>query len=517
MKKKAIPSAAALAAIVMLVSCAGSPEPVVTESAPAQADTAPAPESIVLETSPAQVRLDALETEFASGSVGAFAKANAGDFTTFVLSNGIPVVVKRNDSNRVRSLSLVLRGGSIMTPRADAGIETIMLQTMARGSVGWPYSKLRAKLDETSSGIGAETYFEHSIYTLTTLDKYFDELLPIWASTLLEPAWMPVDFDKVLSNAKLSLKNREKDPWQTTASVMNEEFFGAHPYGSVPEGTKGSLAGMTVEKVAEHYARTFSANRLFVVAVGNYDPDTLRSALERELGGIPDLAVGVPVNVPSFEGRVRARLVKSTFAASKGVGYLRGDFAAPRPTDSDYPAASLAMKMLSDLLFNVVRDKYGAVYSPGSYIRAFGANYGSLVIFKTSVAAAVKGYIDEAVAELASGRVASVAPKPEEGLSPRQDLAEALPVYKALYLGETYEKIGTNAAVAAEIARSVMQFGDPRAWLLDVDRIEAATAEQVLAAARKYLLEAPVTWVVLGSSDVVGPVNEADFTDFRKP
>ena len=62
-----------------------------------------------------------------------------------------------------------------------------------------------------------------------------------------------------------------------------------------------------------------------------------------------------------------------------------------------------------------------------------------------------------------------------------------------------------------------MQFGDPRAWLLDVDRIEAAGAEEVLAAARKWLVDAPVTWVVLGSSDVVDPVDESDFSDFASP
>ena len=53
------------------------------------------------------------------------------------------------------------------------------------------------------------------------------------------------------------------------------------------------------------------------------------------------------------------------------MGYLRGDFAAPPPADPDYMPLSLGMKALSDLLFNVVRDKYGAVYSPDAYIRDY--------------------------------------------------------------------------------------------------------------------------------------------------
>jgi zinc protease len=223
----------------------------------------------------------------------------------------------------------------------------------------------------------------------------------------------------------------------------------------------------------------------------------------------------VPYGVPLFIGRVENQVVKTDFSASKGVGYIRGDFAAPAPTDSDYPAASLAMKLLSDLLFNVVRDKYGAVYSPSAFLRVFDANYGSISIFKTSVPDKVKTYIDEAVAELAAGRVVSVAPGPDSGKFPRQTIAEALPVYKELYVNETYTKLGTNAAIAGEIARSVLEFGDSRAWLLDVDRIAATSADDVAKATKKWLVDAKITWVVLGSSDVIGPVDEADYAGWK--
>jgi zinc protease len=511
------------AAMLLLASCAGAPaarEAAVPAAAPATTPAAAAaepPAPVALPTRPDQVRLDALEARFAAGTVGGFAAANLASFTSFSLGNGIPVVIKRNEATRVRSISVVLRGGALLAPPGKAGIESIMLKTMARGSAAVPYYQLRSKLDETSSAIGSEIAFEHSVYTLTTLDKYFDELLPLWAGTLTAPGWNGQDFDQVLSDAKLSLKKKDQDPWQAAATAMNQAFFAGHPYAATPEGTKDSLAALSLEAVRDYYDKTLSANRLFIVAVGNYDPATLRPALEAAFGAVADRKVGVPYGVPGFAGKAEGKLVKREFAASKGVGYLRGDFAAPAPTDPDYPATSLAMKMLSDLLFNVVRDKYGAVYTPGAYIRVFPANYGSITIFKTSVASKVKGYIDEAVGELAAGRVTSMAPGPDAGKEPRQSIAEALPVYKALYLSETYEKISTNAAVAGEIARSVLLFGDPRAWLLDVDRIAAVTPEEVAKAVKERLLDAKVTWVVLGSKDVVDPVDPAAFLGFRKP
>ncbi|MFZ4615992.1 MAG: M16 family metallopeptidase [Rectinemataceae bacterium] len=518
-----------------LMACAGAPAPAPEPGSAAATEAAapaPAPEAALpaagaakapaplpplppvppMESSTRQVRLDALESRFAQGDVGAFARDNSASFTSFSLSNGIPVVVRKNDANRVRSLSIVLRGGSLIVEPSRAGMEGVMLRTMARGSAAWPYGKLAAKLDETSSSISAESAFEHSTYTLTTIDRYFDEMLPIWAGTLTNPSWGSTDFDRVLSDSRLALKKKTQDPWQTTALAMNKVFFEGHPYASTTDGTTESLASLDLATVKTHYERTWSANRLFVVAVGNYDVPGLKAALEAVFGAIKDRDFPVPVGAATFEGRVRPGLIKQVFPASKGVAYLRADFAAPAPTDADWPASSLSMRVLSDLLFNVVRDKYGAVYTPGSYIRAFPANYGSLTVFKTDVPGKVKAYLDEAVAELAAGKAMSVAPGPEEGKTPRMSLEAVLPTYKALYINETYQKIGTNAAVAGEIARSVLQFGDPRAWLLDVARVSAASADEVERATKKWLLDAPATWVLLGPEEMIAPVDDAAFT-----
>ena len=461
--------------------------------------------------SAAQVRLDALDPVFAAGTEGAFAKENLPSFSTFVLSNGIPVVLRTNEANRVRSLSIVLRGGTLITSPDEAGIESLMLREMARGSREWPYARLAAKLDETSASFSTGSVFEYSTYTLSCLDRYFDELLPIWAGTFDDPAWDPGDFDRVLSDAKLALQKKEQDPWQATATEMNKDFFAGHPYAATPDGTLDSLAKLDLAKVKARYAATLSANRLFIVAVGNFDSASLKYELEKAFGSIKDLRLELPSGAPAFEGAVKAGLVKKTFPASKGVAYLRGDFAAPSPTAPDWAAASLAARLYSDLLFNVVRDKYGAAYTPSAVVRAFGSNYGSISVYKTSVPDKIKSYLDEAAAELAAGQAMSVAPKADEGRSPRASIAEVLPIYKTIYINESYGKITTNAAVAGEIARSVVEFGDPRAWLLDVDRVASVSADQIEKAFEKYFVAAPVLWVALGPAEMLDQFKESDF------
>jgi zinc protease len=176
-------------------------------------------------------------------------------------------------------------------------------------------------------------------------------------------------------------------------------------------------------------------------------------------------------------------------------------------------ATNVAMKMYSDLLFNVVRDKYGAVYTPSAYIRNSASNYGSVVMYKTNMAGKIKGYIDEATDQFLSGEALAVDPTAPaaDPKQPRTTIERALPVYKAQYTNEYFEKLQTNAAAADLIAQSIVTTGDCRTWLLDGQRIDAVTADEIKAAAAKYLAGGKITWVVLGSADTLVPVVPADY------
>ena len=452
-----------------------------------------------------------------------YAKEGLSSLSTFSLSNGIPVVLRRNPASPVRHLSLVLRGGSAAATLETAGWELLALRTMARAGTKYDYKTIQDLLDSSSASMGAGATLDYSSYSLTSLDKYFPLLLPIWANTLVSPAFAQEDFDQVLSDSKLALQSREKDPWQRTGLAMNAEFFAGHPYAPPAEGTKASLEAASLEAVKAWYATKFSADRIFVVASGDFDPGALQKDLEAALGGIADRKAGPGAKPPRFSPAPASRLVKAEYAPTKGVAYVRGDFAAPSPADPDFMATNLAMKMFSDLLFNVVRDKHGAVYSPSAYIRSFAANYGSITLFKTNVPGKIKAYVDEAAAEFAAGKVLATGAEASghgaaaaKDTAPRTTIEEALEVYKAQYVNAYFEKLQTNSAVAGLIAQSVVSTGDCRSWLLDRDRINAVTAEGVRAAAAKYLFGQGITWVVLSSKDGLVPVVSADYEKLGK-
>ncbi|HON12659.1 MAG TPA: pitrilysin family protein [Treponema sp.] len=448
---------------------------------------------------------------FKGNTLTAFEKENLNNFTTFTLSNGIPVILKRSNASQVFTLTLVLRGGSLLASPQTAGYEQVALQTMTRGSKNYTYEDIQTLLDETSSALAASSTFEYATFSITGLQKYQKTLLSLWADCLINPSFKEQDFAQVLSDAQLALQSKEQDPWTKTAVVMNQEFFGQHPYGNVPEGTMESLGAMKLQDATNWYAQQFSANRIFIVAVGAVDPQELRKGLESSVAKIPDKKVTLPKEAPGFS--VSSRLVRQEFPASRGLAYLRGDFPAPAPADPDYMALNVGLKMVSDLFFNVVRDKYGATYSPAAYIRAFPVNYGSLVMFKTKVPDKIKSYIDEALADFGRGYCVAIDADTAEDPSARVPISEALPTYKALFVNEYYQSQETIGQQANTIISSVINTGDYRTYLKDMTKIENLSAEQIQQAVSTYVLKGPITWVVTGSRDMIDAVPEQDYVN----
>lgn len=457
--------------------------------------------------------LAALGDNFGSEGMSSFANESLSSFSTFMLSNNIPVIVKKSPASKVLCLSLVIRGGSQAATAETAGHELLALKTMARGSASYTYEAIQNLLDETSSSMAGSSDFDASYYTLTTLDKYFDRLFPVWTDTIVRPSFAQNDFDQELENAKLALQSKEQDPWAKTGLSVNELFFSGHSYASSPEGTASSLASANLDSVKSWYARRMRAGSLFIVAVGNFDTEKLRRSLESGLGALPASDTPTPARAVPIAHPGPGKLSKVEYPQSKGVAYVRGDFAAPNIADPDYVPLSIGMSIFSDLLFHIVRDEHGAVYSPMATIRSFDANYGTVALYKTSVPGDAKAYIDEAAAVLASGRGMALDPESSpDGYAPIPEILDAI---KARFTNSVYESQATNAAIASQIARSVLSTGDYRYYLLNVDRIAAVTPDKIQDALKKYLFGGSLTWVVLGDASTIANAKSESFISFN--
>jgi zinc protease len=466
---------------------------------------------------------------FDAGKVNAFAQENLGTFTTATLKNGIPVVIKRSTTNRILTLKAVLTGHVSHTPLEKAGLEAVMLTMLTRGSAHYTYQDVQRLSFETSGDI-VPRYGSYDITSidLVTIDTYFDRLFPMYADALLHPTWNAEEFPRVISDFKLQKQQSETDPFSAAVLTLDDRFFKGHPYAASWQGVGDSLDHLTLDDLRAYYAQAMTAGRLFLVAVGDFDPAALLSKLDATFGELPSAAPGRPAvparpAVPSFKGRVQPDLLVVPFERSQGLAYVRGEFAMPDPGSPDYAPSLLAFDLLNDILFEILRTRNGAAYSVDASVDGGAASFGDITVYRTTVPGKVKRMVDESIAVLTSGRslsgkvnasaagkggIGSAAEAQQSAFVP---VADALPFYKLKFITEFYSGQQTNRQIASQIAGSLYYHGDYRHYLLLIDRINAITADDVVRVARAWLTGNPTLWIALGDPALLKDVKKEDF------
>ena len=443
-------------------------------------------------------------------------------FQTATLANGIPVYFKANTNNKVLALHAFLQGGSTLLTPDTAGYEGLALSMLTRGSAKYTFAQLKDLEWRTSSSMTTNAgSFDGSSFGIVSLPGSFDVVFDAWADAWLHPLWDATEFDRVVQDAKIGLQQNLRDPYSRAVRELNRAKFQGHPYEADFSPTAESLAGATLEKVKAWWEANLKSGRMVVVAVGDFDFPSLKAKLDASLGTLPKIpAPAAPVPRWTTEGL--ARIVP--FPDAGEVGYLRVDFPIPSAGEPDSDALGLGLSVLDDILYDIVRAKYGACYSVWTQDSGFLAPYASIIVIKSDQPGKLRPYLEEAVGLLASGKAqasqasASAAGKSGLGAAPEPreahyvDLDQVLGFYKAKAINGFYEGQQTNRAIAGQMAYALVYRGDVKAYLDYADRVNAVTATDVVRVIQKYVQNGPKAWVVLAAPKLLEGVTSAMFT-----
>lgn len=495
---------AMVAACALAFSCVSSP------ATPVTAATAAPPVAAAPATAQSEWKLP--ETPVSSWKLaptpGAYMQANLPTIETRILANGATLIVKKNPANRIFSMKVAFRGGSALVPPEKAGLEAMTLALIARGSTTYPYAELQRLQYEKSSSIGyTASSYDWSSLDLNTIDKYWDELFKVFADCALNPAFDPAQFALVQNDFRVSIQKSMADPYNYAVTKLHDKMFAGHPYAAEFGGTAASVSAITLDDIKAYYARTMGADRMVVVAVGNFDADALAASLNATIGAIPSKSVAIP---PVGRSKASAALYLEKFDKSKGVAYVRGDYPIADIRSPDFATLQLAYSMLDELLFSIVRTDHGACYSVWSRAFGFLNPYGSLVVYKTDKPSEAKGWVDESIALLASGKTLNI----KGGADKYAPMASTIDAYKAKYINAFFGNQETNAQTATQLATSYLYFGDHTEYLRFIDKINAISAEDVVAAVKAYVVGAPITWIVVSDQATLAKVDKNRFDGF---
>ncbi|HJR08662.1 MAG TPA: pitrilysin family protein [Pyrinomonadaceae bacterium] len=389
--------------------------------------------------------------------------------------NGLKVLVKRRAGSLTVSAGLFLRGGARNITAENAGIESLMLDAMTEGSVGFPRETLRKELARMGTGISYGTNYDFSALTFGSTRANFDRSWDIFTDVALRPAFAPEDVKRAQNRHIISRRDDADTPDSFIQVLQSRVAYAGHPYMNDPDGTEQTLARLTVADLRRHHAQMMQTSRLLLVMVGDLDAAKLRERIAASFGKLPR---GDYRPAPLPQLAFKTPTVDVTQRAIP-TNYIQGVFAAPPISSEDYYAMRVASSLLNDRVLVEVRYKRNLSYAPEAFLQNQGANLGGISVSAVDANQAVSVMLSEI------SRLQHEAP-------PDSDIAKVI----SGYLTQHYVGQETNGAQAADLAMYELIGGGWRNSLTLLERLRAVTPKDVQRVAQKYMQN--LRFVVLG-------------------
>ncbi len=425
------------------------------------------------------------------------AKTSDGKLKVYALSNGIPVYVSSMPQNNVDAVFIVVKGGSLLLPPEKSGLESALFSMMKQETAEYSREEIQQLEYKTRSSAVSYSIYCGSVFGVSCLDHYLNDMLPVMLDGFLNPSFSEKEYQLLMKGYSQSIQAMQNTPESLLAYEMNRAVYKGHPLETSSSVTPASIGNITVENMKELHGKILDAKRISVVAVGKMNAKKLLKTLESSLGKIPPKEeVFVEPEIPQL--KIEGKPFVMTHKSSAGTGHAYKVFASAPVDSPDYVPSRIAEDMFSQILFNVVRAKYAACYTPQSVISSKPAPYGFTALSRLSEFTHFPEYVKEAEDIMAQGKLVS---SYKDGVYEYDSIEDRIEGFRNSYINQKYQNVQTASGIASKYASSLLQFGDIHAS--DALAVQAAqvSADDVLRVFRKYWLDGNSRYFVITGPD----------------
>ncbi|HEX8027577.1 MAG TPA: pitrilysin family protein [Vicinamibacterales bacterium] len=413
------------------------------------------------------------------------------------LANGLELRAVRHQSVPVVSIVLLVPGGSSADPVSAHGLVSLTAGLLDEGSRGQSALDIADRLARIGGDLDVEAGMDAVVVSLTTLDRFYDTGLELVHEIVTAPNLDHDDFNRI-RNLRLERLKQMKDH---AAALAERAFaltlYGSHPYGHLSHGSEEAIASLTVDAIRSLHAAMFAPPGSTLVVVGARPEDELLDVAEKTFGSWRAAASDMTIDrtaasqAPPAVPAVKLGVISRPGAAQSE---LRIGHACAARSTPDYHVLLLLNTILggdfvSRLNLNL-RETKGYTYGVRT---GFNLRRGiGPFVMQTSVGTKVTGpAIHEAMSEIHA--IAGARPATSEEV--------------ALAFASVSKGYPRGFETSSQVARSVAQLalhGLPDSYFEDfVPRLASVTADDVSAAAARYLIAEKMTTLIVGDLDKI--------------
>lgn len=406
------------------------------------------------------------------------------------LPNGLTVMLMVDRELPLITARAMVRTGGLFDPADKTGLAglTGAVQRIG-GTKNHSGDELDLLLEARAASIEASIGETSGNVTMSCLSQDFDFVLPLFNDVLRFPAFAEDKVDLAKVQAKSGIARRNDNVGGIASREFRRAIYGAD--SAMGRQTEYStLNAITRDDLIAFHAGSFHPNATILGVVGDFEPKAMLAKLTKTFG---DWKRGPePASLAAEPTSQAGPRVLSVTKTDVNQAQIRVGHLGMRITDPDYFAVQVMNEVLgggfAGRLFKNVRSEKGLAYSVGGGVGAGFAYPGTMTLTMSTKFSTVGAAITALQEEVAKMRAA--APEADEMARAKESILN----------GFVFNYASKSQVLAQRM--SYLYQGLPADFLEQYQkRVEAVTAEEVLAAAQARLRPEEMVILVAGNPE----------------
>ncbi|WP_076589519.1 M16 family metallopeptidase [Vibrio ostreicida] len=193
--------------------------------------------------------------------------------------NGAEVLGTQSSETPTVQLEISLPAGERYVPSGKEGLANLTAAMLEEDTLDSKVEVLQAKLDKLGSSVSVSASNYTTSISVSSLNKYLPQTLSIVEEILFKPAFNQVDFDRIKQQTLEGLVYQHQKPTWLASQATRQVLFSDSVYQRSGDGTKNSVASITLDEVKAFYRNHYTPEGAQIVVVGDITQPRLKKAL----------------------------------------------------------------------------------------------------------------------------------------------------------------------------------------------------------------------------------------------
>lgn len=400
-------------------------------------------------------------------------KVSENEIQKHVLSNGLTVLLKEDDTFPIVSLRLSVGGGIRQETDELNGLSDMLALTWIKGTKEHSANQIAENTE--SLGIRLGSFSGRNSFGLSL--EFLVEHLPVALDLLRDLAYDPTfeegEINKVRTSMQTIILQRDDNIFRTSGHALKGTLFLTHPFRLQPEGTLKSVAAITRDDLIDFYGRFAVAHNMVLSVFGDINAENVLGDIKKMFKGLESRNVTLKSHHEEPPQQPREKMI----TMDKRQAMVMFGFQGTKLDDDDYYGVEVMTTILgspfSGRIFMNIRDQLGEAYTLGGHFIP-GPDMGFIYFYVQTVEEEV-----EKVKELLIKEISTL----QSEFVSQQELTDT----KTYLKGTTKASLETVAALSLTVSLNELYgLGFDRHQHYD-DGIDGVTKEDVQRLAQQYL------------------------------